>query len=140
MAAPDSDQPSPPATVVITGLLRLIAAGLEPVETEPYGASRSISIHSASGWWLLLVTDDQGEPAQLTHAQPPSFLLPPWTYGCQRDDWTAGPHARVITPVALLTAGQRQALRERLEAAPVRWQWAPLVPWELADDDELILD
>lgn len=126
--------------MIVTGLLRLIAAGLEAVEVEPYGPNRSISITTASGWWLLLEINDEGSPAHLTHAQPPSFLLPPWTYGCQRDDWTAGPDALVITPVTLLTADQRQALRERLETAPVRWQWAPLMPWELTDDDELILD
>lgn len=135
------DQPAPIPTVIVAGLLRLIAAGLELVEVEPVGPYRLISVVTASGWWLTLQIDSSGEPVELHHAQPPSMLVPPWTWGCQRDDWTLGPDSRVITPVELLTAEQRQGLRKRLECAPVRWQFAPLVPWDVSNlDDELILD
>lgn len=137
----DPEQPSPPATVIIGGLLRLIAAGLEPVEVEPYVPSTTIAVMTASGWWLLLRLDDQGEPVELTYAQAPSRLVPPWTYGCQRDDWTLGPDSRVITPAELLTAEQRQRLRAELERAPVRWTWTPIIGWDVTNlDDELMLD
>lgn len=91
---------------------------------------------TATGWWLLLVIDDQGAPIELTHAQPPSLLVPSWTYGCQRDDWTAAEAARVITPLELLTAEQLHQLRDRLMAAP---PVAPLreVPWwDVSNIDE----
>lgn len=137
----DDDQPAPVATVIVAGLLRLIAAGLEPVDTEPYGPYRLISVRTASGWWLLLQIDSSGEPVELHHAQAPSLLVPPWTYGCQRDDWTLGPESRVMTPVELLTVEQREALRRRLEGAPMRWQFAPLERWDVSNlDEEVILD
>ena len=127
--------------MIVAGLLRLIAAGLEPIDTEPYGPHRLLSIATASGWWLLLLLDGDGQPVELHHAQPPSLLVPPWTYGCHRDDWTLGPESRVITPVELLTTEQREALQQRLEAAPVRWQFAPLPVWDVSNmDDEVILD
>ena len=139
--ASDSDQPSPPATEVIAGLLRLIAAGLEPVMTEPPGPDRLLSIDTASGWWLMLQTGMDGQPVELTHAQAPSFLLPPWTWGCQRDDWTLGPDSRVITPVELLSAEQRLALQQQIERSPVRWQFRPPPFWDVSNlDEELILD
>ena len=135
------DPPGPVPTVIVAGLLRLIAAGLEPFDIEPYGPYRLISVMTASGWWLTLQIDSDGDPVELHQAQPPSALVPPWTYGCQRDDWTLGPAARVVTPVELLTREQRQALRQRLERAPVRWQFAPLVPWDVSNlEEEVILD
>lgn len=137
----DDDQPAPIATVVVAGLLRLIAAGLEPVTVEPYRPDRLLDVDTSSGWWLLLQIDSNGDPVELQHAQPPSLLVPPWTYGCQRDDWTLGPDSRVITPVELLTPEQRQCLRRRLERAPVRWQFRPPPFWDVSNlDDELILD
>jgi hypothetical protein len=127
--------------VIVAGLLRLIAAGLEPVDTEPYRPGRLLSIATASGWWLMLQIDGDGQPVELHHAQAPSLLVPPWTYGCQRDDWTLGPDSRVITPVELLTVEQREALRCRLERAPVVLQFRPLPVWDVSNlDDELILD
>lgn len=130
------DGPSPPPTVIVAGLLRLIGSGLEGVEVEPYGPDRPISITTASGWWLVLHTDHQGDPVELSHAQPPSALVPPWTWGCQRDDWTLGPESRVITPVELLTGEQRERLRRRLEAAPIRRQWTPPQGWDVSNLDE----
>lgn len=127
--------------MIVAGLLRLIAAGLEPIDTEPYGPYRLISVMTATGWWLLLRIGGDGEPSEIHHAQPPSLLVPPWTYGCQRDDWTLGPDSRVVTPVELLTTEQRQALRCRLEGAPVVLQFRPLPVWDLSNlDEELILD
>lgn len=141
MPPADTDQPSPISTVVVAGLLRLIAAGLEPVEAEPYGPHRSLSISTTSGWWLIVQVDRRGQLEGLHHAQPPSLLVPPWTYGCQRDDWTLGPDSRVVTPVDLLTAQQRAALQQRLERAPAPWQFAPLIGWDVSNlDEELILD
>lgn len=141
MMASDVDQPSPPATAIVAGLLRLIAAGLEPVMVDPYRPDGLINVSTASGWWLLLQLDSQAEPVELTHAQAPSMLVPPWTYGCQRDDWTLGHDSRVITPVELLTVEQRQDLRQRLEAAPVRWQFRPPPFWDVSNLwDELTLD
>lgn len=136
------DQPSPPATVIVAGLLRLIAAGLEPVDIDdPYRPDRLISVATASGWWLLLQIDGSGHPMELHHAQPPSLLVPPWTWGCQRDDWTLGPDSRVITPVELLTAEQREALRRRLESAPLCWQFAPLPVWDVSNlEEDVFLD
>ena len=134
-------QPSPVPTVIVAGLLRLIAAGLEPIDTEPVEPGRLISVATASGWWLLLRIGGDGEPAELHHAQPPSLLVPPWTYGCQREDWTMGPESRVVTPVELLTLEQRQALRQRLEGAPVVLQFRPLPVWDVSNlNDEVILD
>lgn len=142
MPPPPDDQPRPVAGVVVAGLLRLIAAGLEPIDSEPYGPYRLLSVATGSGWWLVLQIDNQGEPGSLHHAQPPSMLVPPWTWGCERDDWTLGPESRVMTPVDLLTAEQRQALRQRLEDAPRCWQFRPLPYWDTSnlDEDELILD
>jgi hypothetical protein len=40
-----------------------------------------------------------------------------WIYGCQRDDWTLGPDAKILEPLALLSATQRQALEGRLRRA-----------------------
>lgn len=137
----EAEEPSPPATVIIGGLLRLIAAGLEPLEVEPIRPDATISVDTASGWWLLLRLGQQGEPLELTYAQPPSRLVPPWSYGCQRDDWTLGPESRVVTPLELLTAEQWQRLWEVLKGAPVRWTWAPLIGWDVSNlDEELMLD
>lgn len=137
----DADPPPIP-TVIVCGLLRLIAAGLEPITAEQGEPGATISVSTASDWWLLLVLDDQGEPVELTHAQPPSALVPPWTWGAQRDDWTLGPDSRVVTPVELLTVEQRQRLGQMIKAAPAPWQWAPLPYWDLSnlEEDELILD
>lgn len=134
----DADPPPIPG-VIVAGLLRLIAAGLERIEATAGDPGATISVLTVSGWWLLLVLGDQGEPAELFHAQPPSALVPPWTWGCQRDDWTLGPDSRVLTPVELLTAEQRQQLAQVLEAAPEPWRWEPLLGFEV-DDDDLFLD
>lgn len=134
---------TPVPSVVVGGLLRLIAAGLERIEATAGDPGQTTSVLTVSGWWLLLGLDDQGAPAELFHAQPPSALVPPWTWGCQRDDWTLGPDSRIVTPVELLTAEQRQQLAQALETAPEPWQWAPLPWWDvsnLEDDEELILD
>ena len=40
-----------------------------------------------------------------------------WIYGCQRDDWTLGPAARILEPLGLLSPRQRQALEARLRRA-----------------------
>lgn len=137
----DADPPPIP-TVIVAGLLRLIAAGLEPIEATAGDPGTTTSVLTVSGWWLLLGLDDQGRPAELLHAQPPSALVPPWTWGCQRDDWTLGPDSRVVTPVELLTVEQRQQLAQALEVAPAPWQWAPLPHWDVSnlEDDETILD
>lgn len=127
--------------MIVAGLLRLIAAGLERIEATAGDPGSTISVTTASGWWLLLGLDDQGRPAEMFHAQPPSALVPPWTWGCQRDDWTLGPDSLVITPIELLTVEQHQQLTLALEAAPEPWQWAPLLGWDLSNlDEELILD
>lgn len=134
--------PPPIPAAVVAGLLRLIAAGLEPIEASAGDPGTTISVLTASGWWLLLGLDDQGAPVDLTHAQPPSALVPPWTWGAQRDDWTLGPDSRVITPIELLTAEQRQQLAQTLETAPEPWQWEPLLGWDVSnlEEPELILD
>ena len=126
---------------MLAGLLRLIASGLEAIEVEPWAAGVTAGVSTASGWWLLLQADDQGDPVKVLHAQPPSALVPPWIYGGQRDDWTLGPDARVVTPLELLTVEQRAQLRRRLEAAPAPWQFAPLPFWD-GDwvEEELIMD
>lgn len=134
--------PPPIPTVIVAGLLRLIAAGLEPVEAEQGQAGQTISVSTASGWWLLLGLDDQGEPVELTHAQPPTTLRPPWTWGCQRDDWTLGADSRVVTPVELLTVEQRQQLTQVVAQAPAPRQWGPLPHWDVSNlwDEDPILD
>ncbi len=55
-----------------------------------------------------------------------------WIYGCQRDDWTLGPAARILEPLGLLSARQRQALEARLRRAccwpapePIDGGWMP---------------
>lgn len=55
-----------------------------------------------------------------------------WIYGCQRDDWTLGPQARTLDPVALLPVGSRQRLERQLRAAccwpaPLRQDPAALI-------------
>lgn len=142
MPRPEADdQPSPVSTVVVAGLLRLIAAGLEPIDCEPCGPYRTISVVTATGWCLDLRIDGDGAPAAILYAQPPSLLVPPWIYGGHRDDWTLGPDSTVITPVTLLTADQRLALQQRLESAPRPWQFAPLSMWDVSNlEEELILD
>jgi hypothetical protein len=100
-----------------------------------------ISVATASGWWLVVQLDGDGQPVELHHAHPPSLLVPPWTYGCQRDDWTLGPESRVVTPVELLTLEQLAALRGRLERAPVVLQFRPLPVWDVSNlGEEVILD
>lgn len=139
----DDEAPSPPAAVVIAGLMRLIASGLEAIEVPRWGPLVSSGVLTGSGWWLMLRSDDQGDPVEVLHAQPPSALVPPWIYGGQRDDWTLGPDARVVTPMELLTLEQRAQLRKRLEDAPRPPQFAPLPYWDVdwtGSDDELILD
>ena len=59
-----------------------------------------------------------------------------WIHGCQRDDWTLGPDAKVLDPMALISAPCRLALEQRLRAAicwppPALCGPAPLV--SLAD-------
>lgn len=136
--------PSPPAAIVLAGLLRLIASGLEPIDAEPWGPGVRVSIATRSGWWLIIRGDDDGQPVELLHAQAPSLLVPAWIYGGQRDDWTLGPESRVITPVELLTEAQRDQLRRRLEMAPAPWTFRPLPVWDVdwsgAEDDGVILD
>jgi len=138
----ESDHPPPIPGVIVAGLLRLIAAGLEPVEAATGDPSATIGVLTTSGWYLTLMIGDQGEPVALTYALPPSAMVPPWTWGCQRDDWTLGPDSRVVTPVELLTVEQRQRLAQVLEVAPAPWQWAPLPFWDLSnlEAEELILD
>lgn len=142
MLPKEPDRPPPP-TEIVAGLLRLIAAGLEPVEAEPTRPGGTISVNTTSGWWLLVALDHQGQPEALTMALPPSALVPPWTHGCQRDDWTLGPDARVVTPIDLLTVEQCQQLQQRLAQAPAP-AVPPMAPWwdtsNLIYDDELFLD
>ena len=136
-------EPSPPAPIVLAGLLRLIASGLEPIETQDWRPGASVGVMTSSGWWLVIHGDDQGQPVELLHAQPPSLLVPPWIYGGQRDDWTLGPESRVVTPLELLTEEQRDRLRRRLEMAPRPWTFRPLPVWDVdwsGNGDELILD
>ena len=137
-------EPSPPPLVILAGLLRLISSGLEPISAEPWAPGVNASIATASGWWLIIRSDDHGTPVELLHAQAPSLLVPPWIYGGQRDDWMLGPGSRVMTPVELLTAEQRDRLRRRLEAAPAPWTFRPLPVWDVdwsgAEDDGVILD
>lgn len=140
---PAEADPPPIPTVIVAGLLRLIAAGLEPITAEHGDPGATISVATAGGWWLLLRLGGQGEPVELTHAQPPSLLVPPWTWGAQRDDWTLGPESRVVTPIELLTVEQHQQLTQALQQAPAPWTWGPLPHWDLSnlgDDGELILD
>jgi len=134
---------SPPAAIILAGLLRLIASGLEAIEAEPWRPSASVAVSTTTGWWLLIGSDDQGQPVELLHAQAPSMLVPAWIYGGQRDDWTLGPESRVVTPVELLTDEQREQLRGRLERAPAPVQFGPLPYWDVdwtGEGDELILD
>lgn len=143
MPPTEPDRPPPP-TAAVAGLLRLIAAGLEPVvEAEPCKPCSTISVRTATGWWLQIATGELCQPLALTMALPPSALVPPWTHGCQRDDWRLGSDARVVTPIDLLTVEQCQQLQQRLVLAP-----APLVPpmapwWDISNldqDEELFLD
>lgn len=136
-------EPSPPPLVILAGLLRLIASGLEPIDAEQWAPGVNASIATASGWWLIIRSDDHGAPVELLHAQAPSLLVPPWIYGGDRDDWTLGPESRVMTPVELLTVAQRDQLRRRLEAAPAPWTFRPLPVWDVdwgGEGDETILD
>lgn len=126
---PSPDDPAPLSPLVVGALLRLIAAGLEPIhEAERHGPGRSIALLTATGWWLVVVTDGEGLPADLLIVRPASLLAARWIRGCQRNDWTAAEAARVITPLELLTSEQLHQLRDRLVAAP---PVAPLreVPW-----------
>lgn len=140
MAATEPDLPPPP-TPIIAGLLRLIAAGLEPIQAEPCKPCTAPMVITATGWWLLLVIDDQGAPVELTHAQPPSLLVPPWTYGCQRDDWTLGPDSRVVTPLDLLMPEQLQQLQRVLRAAPSVPEQRPIPWWDISNliEEELLM-
>jgi hypothetical protein len=138
---PQEPDPSPPAPIVLAGLLRLIASGLEWIEAEQWRPSGTIGVATGSGWWLVLRSDDRGLPVELITAQAPSRLVPPWLYGGQRDDWTLGPDARVVTPVDLLTVEQRAQLQRRLERAPRPVIYRPLPFWDLSEpDEELFLD
>jgi hypothetical protein len=141
---PQEPDPLPPAPIVLAGLLRLIASGLEQIETRDWRPGASVGVMTGSGWWLVIRGDDEGQPVELLHAQPPSLLVPAWIYGGQRDDWTLGPESQVVTPVELLSDAQRDQLRRRLETAPAPWQFRPLPVWDVdwsgSDDDEVILD
>jgi hypothetical protein len=135
--------PSPPAAIVLAGLLRLIASGLEPIETQDWRPGARSSVMTRSGWWLVIRGDDEGQPVELLHAQAPSLLVPPWIYGGQRDDWTLGPESKVVTPVQLLSDAQRDRLRQRLETAPAPWTFRPLPAWDVdwsGEGEEVILD
>lgn len=139
---PSDDQPPPIPGVIVAGLLRLIAAGLEAVEAQPARPGARVGVLTCSGWWLVIELDDTGAPAAVLHAQSPSPMVPAWTWGCQRDDWTLGHDSRVITPIELLTVEQREQLTQRLRAAPAPWTWGPLPYWDLSnlDEEELTLD
>jgi len=141
---PREADPSPPAAIVLAGLLRLIASGLERIDATPWRPGATSSVMTGSGWWLVIRGDADGQPVELLHAQAPSLLVPPWIYGGQRDDWTLGPESRVVTPVELLSDAQRDQLRHRLESAPAPWTFRPLPVWDVdwsgAEEEEVILD
>lgn len=113
--------------MIVAGLLRLIAAGVEPICCPPWGPRANVIVTVwRAGWWLALVANDAGDVLRCEHACPPSLAVPCWWRGCERDDWTLGPESRVVDPIELLTAQQRVALRERLERAPAP---RPLPEW-----------
>ena len=135
-AVADDDHQPPPAASVVAALLRLIAAGREAVELQPWAAGCNRLVTCASGWWVVLEAGPDGAVAGCQQARPPSMLLPSWRRGCQRDDWTLGPESTVIDPVGMLSGEQLDQLRRRLENAPApppepEW-WDP--PW---DEDEM---
>ena len=68
----------------------------------------------ASGWQLQIAID-RDQLGALQSAQAPDGR--DWVYGCQRDDWTLGPHSRIVEPVALLSPDQQQALELVLRQA-----------------------
>ena len=42
-----------------------------------------------------------------------------WSYGCERNNWLAGPDSSLTEPIALLSAGEQQQLLEALAAAGI---------------------
>lgn len=136
-----SEEPRAVPLVVVAGLLRLIASGLEPITAEEITPGCGCGVQCANGWWLWLWADAGGQLREVLHAQPPSVFVLPWTRGGVRDDWTAAETARVITPVELLTAEQRERLQGVVQRAPRPWQWARLPYWDVDwGDEELIFD
>lgn len=136
--------PQPPAAPIIAGLLRLIAAGVEPVQVLHWDASSAVA--TATGWWLVFATRGcDGELLEIEGvllARPPSAMVPSWTIGGWRDCWTAGADARVRTPWELLTVEQQRGLQQRLQGAPRMaplqascwWDVSNLWPEDLAGD------
>ena len=107
------------------------AALVQASDSEPFLADRPVGdccglqvIDLVSGWQLSLWWTD-GKLGPLHRAIDPAGLE--WVYGCARwPDWSAGPDAVVLDPIAhLLTDYQRQQLEARLRAA-VCWPPAPM--------------
>lgn len=65
--------------------------------------------------WRLAIGIERDQLGACQSATAPDGRT--WVYGCQRDDWTLGPQARVLDPVALLPAASRRALEQRLRTA-----------------------
>lgn len=65
--------------------------------------------------WRIAIWIERGDLGAVHAAAAPDGR--DWIYGCQRDDWTLGPDAKILEPLGLLSAAQRQALEERLRRA-----------------------
>ena len=96
--------------------LKLLAAGEAFLADRPWqqiwwGVMR---LDLVSGWRLeIWIERDQLGSCQAAVAPDGRD----WIHGCQRDDWTLGPDAKVLDPMALLSAPCRLALEQRLRAA-----------------------
>lgn len=91
--------------------LRLIAAGVADFKLAAPVGWNTGALLKVDGWIIHLVLD--GDELAFTHrAAAPDGRQ--WVYGCERDDWTLGPDSRIIDPLALLAADEREQLLEVL--------------------------
>jgi hypothetical protein len=80
--------------------------------------------------WRLAIWIERDQLGACQSATAPDGRT--WVYGCQRDDWTLGPQARILDPVVLLPASSQRALAQRLRTAccwpsPLQQEGAVLV-------------
>ncbi|MEB3353130.1 MAG: hypothetical protein VKM34_02700 [Cyanobacteriota bacterium] len=95
--------------------LRLIAAGVADFKLAAPVGWNTGALLKVDGWVIQLVQD--GEALALTHrAVAPDGRQ--WAYGCERDDWSLGPDSRIIDPLGLMAADEREQLLEVLQQQP----------------------
>ena len=120
--------PPPPSGDAVAAALLAVASGAVPVEAWLVRADEPLDRQQvwAGDGWRFAVWWQMGVLYRLAAALAPGGGR--WEYGCGRwPDWTAGPDAVVLNPIAhLLTPSQRAQLQARLLECPQRPR--PLVP------------